>query len=119
INEHVPTPKLDKDGDNLLASGNPLTSEQQQNYDALSQQLQTIQASQPDCPADINLDGVVDQHDIDQWTSYQALANGKSSWADVNQDGLTDGTDKSLIQAAMGACPPASTSAVAAALRRH
>jgi hypothetical protein len=117
INENVPVPKLDKEGDDLLANGNKLTSEQRKNYDELDQKLQQIQASQPDCPADINLDGVVDQKDIAQWEQFKKLSKGKSSWADVNQDGLTDDADKRLIEQNMGACPATGTSAHAVVAR--
>lgn len=116
INEAVPMPKLDKEGEELLISSQPpsdipqsvltaaLTDEQLQNYTALSEQLDEIRSSEPDCPADINLDGVVDEQDIAQWEKFEALSEGKSSWADVNQDGFTDNADKQLIQEDFGDC---------------
>ena len=103
INEDVPNPQLDEEGTNLPI--NSLTAEQQKNYDQLTQQLNDIRNSESDCPADINLDGVVDAKDIAEWNKYQGLSQGKSSWADVNKDGLTDGTDKAQIQSAFGTCP--------------
>lgn len=109
INEDVPNPKLDEEGSDLLAAGQPpLTTEQQQNYDELDQKLDGIRNSEVSCPEDINLDGMVDAQDIDEWNKYQTLAQGKSSWADVNQDGLTDGADKTQILNAYGLCsaPP-------------
>lgn len=105
INEDVPVPKLDTANANLLASGNSLPPEQQQNYDALNTDLQQLLASQPACPGDVNLDGVVDQADIAQWATFAGLSQGLSSWADINQDGLTNNTDLSLIEQSLGACP--------------
>ena len=105
INENVPVPKLDTADADLLASGTPLTAEQQKNYDALSAELQTLLASQPACLGDINLDGVVNQLDVDQWAMFERLSVGKSSWADLNQDGLTNDTDLKIIKQHLGACP--------------
>jgi hypothetical protein len=108
INEDVPIPKLDTSDLNLLASGMPpLTREEQKNYDALTARLNRLLASQPACPGDINLDGVVNQADIDQWSVFQALSMGLSSWADLNQDGLTNGADLDTIQQNLGPCPKA------------
>ena len=105
INENVPVPELDTADADLLASGTPLTAEQQKNYDALSAELQTLLASQPACLGDINLDGVVNQLDVDQWAMFERLSVGKSSWADLNQDGLTNDTDLKIIKQHLGACP--------------
>ncbi|MGH8224953.1 MAG: sulfatase-like hydrolase/transferase [Gammaproteobacteria bacterium] len=111
INEDIPTPKIDTEDANLLANGAPpLTQEQQENYDALSADLNTLRGTQQDCPADVNLDGVVNQEDVDQWQMFEQLSDGKSSWADINQDGLTNDADKTLIEQDMGACPVASGS---------
>jgi hypothetical protein len=105
INEDVPTPELDTADSDLLNSGNPLTPEQQKNFDALMATYNAIVASQPSCPSDINLDGVVNDLDVDQWTMYSSLSGGLSSWADVNQDGLTNNADLDTIEASFGACP--------------
>ncbi len=117
IDEAVPTPKLDKEGEELFKSDQApsdipeadlkarLTDEQLQNYLALSQRLDEIRSSEANCPADVNLDGVVDEQDIAEWEKFAALSEGKSSWADVDQDGLTDDGDKQLIQDAFGNCP--------------
>src|SRR5258708_27953114 len=102
INENVPVPKLDNSGLDLLASGNPLNRQQQKNYDSLSAQLTTLLASQPPCPGDINLDGVVNYLDVADWGMFQAPA---SSWADVNLDGLTDSADLAIILQNFGSCP--------------
>jgi hypothetical protein len=105
INEDVPSPQLDTADADLLASGVPLTPEQQENYEELSADADALLASQQNCPADINLDGVVDQKDIQQWQMFEQLSDGKSSWADVNQDGLTDDADRDIIEQNVGTCP--------------
>lgn len=105
INENVPIPALDRADANLLASGNKLNPNQQKNYDDLSADLRKLLASQPACPGDINLDGVVNQLDIQQWSMFAALSEGNSSWADINQDGLTNDADLNLIDQHLGACP--------------
>ena len=105
INEDVPTPQLDTAGSDLLASGNPLTPVQQKNYNALSAELTALLNSQPFCQGDINLDRVVNQLDIDQWSSMETLSMGNSSWADMNQDGVTNDADLDIIQQNEGACP--------------
>ena len=109
INEVVPAPALDTAGANLLATGMPpLNPTQQQNYDTLSTDLDTTLSSQPACPGDINLDGVVDQKDVEQYDMFKQLSKGKSSWADINQDGLTNEADLDIINQNMGPCPAAS-----------
>jgi hypothetical protein len=105
INERTPVPKLDTADANLLTSGTPLTSVQQKNFNALNGQLTALFATQPVCIGDINLDGVVDNLDVDQWTMLQSLSLGLSSWADLNLDGLTNSADLDIIQQHMGPCP--------------
>jgi hypothetical protein len=104
INENVPIPKLDAPDANLLATGNPLNRQQKKNYDALTAQLAQLLASQPACPGDVNLDGVVNNADIADWQMFQVLS-GSSSWADINLDGLTDSADLAIILQHQGACP--------------
>ncbi len=104
INEDVPIPKLDTADSDLLANGNTLTPLQQANFDALNAKLNELLASQPSCPGDINLDGVVNQLDIDQWAMFMALSPF-SSWADINQDGLTNDIDLKIIEQNLGPCP--------------
>ncbi len=60
--------------------------------------------TQSACLGDINLDGVVNQADIDQWTTLQALSPD-STWADMNQDGVTNSEDMTIIEQQFGACP--------------
>ena len=43
--------------------------------------------------------------DVQQWSMFQSLSMGLSSWADVNQDGLTNQTDLDIIEQNFGPCP--------------
>ena len=104
INEKVPTPLLDEAGDDLLTNRPRLSRPQQRNYTSLNSELSALLASQPICPGDINLDGVVNYLDIGEWVNLEALT-GLSSWADVNQDGLTDDADLAIILQNQGICP--------------
>ena len=97
-------PRLDRADLNLLALGQ-LTPEQQVNYKSLSAQLTKVLASQPACPGDGNIDGAVNGLDKGDWLAYQTLAQGASSWYDINMDGLTNTADLALIQQYMGKCP--------------
>ena len=75
---------------------------EQANYKALTRQLDAILASQPACPGDGNIDGVVNGTDLADWNVFQALAQGQSSWYDFNLDGLTDSADHAVIQQSLG-----------------
>ena len=103
IGETVPVPKIDRAESELLAMGS-LTAEQQANYDALTAQLNTILASQPACPGDGNIDGVVNGLDyVDwSWSAFRMPGHGKSSWYDLNLDGLTNTADLAIIQQNLG-----------------
>ncbi len=105
INEKVPVPKLDTADADLLANGTKLNRQEQKNYDALTAELKTLLASQPACPADINLDGIVNYLDIAQWAMFEELSLGNSSWADLNLDGLTNDADLTIILQSLGVCP--------------
>lgn len=102
IDEAVPNPMLDRDADKLPLDA--LTEEQQANYDALSAELSALLASNEPCPADGDLDGIVNNLDIGLW-GYYAASWGRSSVSDVNLDGLTDDTDRALIAGDGGLCP--------------
>jgi hypothetical protein len=99
INEAVPVPKLDKEGDDLPLDA--LTPEQQSNYDALTAQLAAIRDSVPDCPGDGNIDFVVNQTDLDDWGFYSE-SSGLSSVYDLNIDGLTNAADQTIIEQNIG-----------------
>ena len=118
INEKVPVPKLDTANTDLLANGATLNRQQQKNYNDLTAQLTKLLASQPACPGDINLDGIVNYLDVADWDLYQGLSLGNSSWADVNLDGLTDSADRAIILQNFGPCPAGQgAQALAARLR--
>ena len=70
----------------------------------MTAQLAQLLASQPACPGDVNLDGVVNNADIAEYEMFQELS-GYSSWADINLDGLTDSADLAIILQNQGACP--------------
>jgi len=49
------------------------------------------------CVGDGNLDGVVDQQDIDQFNYWANVTSSNSSWYDLNLDGLTNQADVPYI----------------------
>jgi hypothetical protein len=106
IDQAVPLPKLDNPGSaNQLnpASSSTLTAI----YNSLMAQLNSILASQPACPGDANIDGVVNAQDLSIW---QRLLNwALSSIADFNFDGLTNNSDGQIIQTNTGSCPKATS----------
>jgi len=93
--------KLDRADADLLAG--TLTPEQEENYEALKVELEKLLATAVSCPADVNGDRKVDQRDLDEWTRWSTANGGQSSWADVNLDGVTDETDKAIIEERLGA----------------
>ena len=101
IDEAVPVPLIDRAALDLKKLPS-LTPEQQSNYDLLSAQLQTILDSQPACPGDGNIDGLVNAQDVADWRSFEALSQGRSSWYDINQDGLSDAVDLQLVNQNLG-----------------
>ena len=48
---------------------------------------------------DANLDGIVDQTDIDIWSLHQSTNTTRWDEADFNRDGIVDGLDLDIIQA--------------------
>lgn len=101
IDEAVPVPLIDR-ADLDLKRLPHLTPEQQTNYDSLTAQLDQILNSQPPCTGDGNIDGVVNDKDLADWRSFEALSKGLSSWYDINQDGLTNALDRQAIQLNLG-----------------
>ena len=97
IDENVP-PKLDNEESDLLASGRRLTPSEEKSFQSLSAALQDLQASNVPCVGDGNLDGVVDEEDIEQLDYWQALS-GLSSWYDFDLNGLTNEADLAFITA--------------------
>lgn len=104
IDQAAPLPKLDNPGSsNQLnpASSSSLT----EIYNSLMSQLNSILASQPACPGDANIDGVVNAEDLSIW--QKLLSWALSSVADFNLDGLTNNLDGQIIRSNNGACPKA------------
>ena len=102
VNQAAPKPLLDTPDRNLLPASTPET---QATYDDLKAKLDKILASNPDCPGDGNMDGVVDGKDLAEWGRI-AHAWGLSSVYDflVNGvfDGLTNNLDEAVIQNNLG-----------------
>ena len=106
INQAAPLPKLDNPGSaNQLnpASSSTLTAI----YNSLMAQLNSILASQPACPGDANIDGVVNAEDLSIW--QRLLSWAKSSVADFNWDGLTNNADAQIIRSNTGSCTKATS----------
>ena len=99
IDEAAPTPTLDEDGTELDISN--LTSDQQQAYDYLTAQLQTLMDSEPECTGDGNGDLVVDRKDLRDWRHF-VRTGGLSSVYDLDLNGLTDPGDEQIIRANLG-----------------
>ncbi|WOD09492.1 sulfatase-like hydrolase/transferase [Pseudomonas sp. NyZ704] len=79
-----------------------LTPEQQQHYDTLLAELDSIVDSEPTCPGDGNLDRVINEQDLEDWSYFSQLNGGRSSWYDFNLDGLTDAADRQIIEDNLG-----------------
>ncbi len=112
INQDIPFPKLDREGDNLLVNGVAgLTPNEKRNYFALKNRLALLLKTDVNCPGDGNLDSVVNQQDLDEWGKFSQMNGGLSSWYDFNLDGLTDQTDYQIILAHFGnRCKPGQAS---------
>ena len=110
INEDVPIPQIDKEGDSLCSSaGCPsgLTPGQLQNFTTLSAALVNIESSEVPCPGDGNEDKEVNGKDILDWQVFASQTNPmspgySSSWYDFNHDGQTDSSDLATILQNLG-----------------
>jgi arylsulfatase A-like enzyme len=110
INEDVPNPQIDKDGDSLCSSTgcpNGLSPEQLQNFNALSAALANVENSEVPCPGDGNDDKEVNGKDILDWQVFAFQSNPlspgfSSSWYDFNHDGQTDSADLATILQNLG-----------------
>lgn len=98
IDEAVPVPRIDRQDENLFLKPK-LSAHERKNYVALKKELQEILDSQPpECPGDGNDDGLVNGKDLAYYYWLELLAEGKSSWYDMNLDGLTDSNDLAVIK---------------------
>lgn len=100
VNESIPVPRLDKE-EKLIPT--PYNIYQQRTHDVLTKELDALLASQPACPGDGNGDGYVNQQDVTDYNAMVRLSGGKSSWYDLNKDGLTNAKDLAIIQKNMNA----------------
>jgi hypothetical protein len=91
IDDRVP-PKLDDAASNLLLHL-PLEYREARAFTMLKLALKRLLESEVPCTGDGNLDGVVDQADIDQFNYWANITSSKSSWYDFNIDGLTTQAD--------------------------
>ncbi len=81
-----------------------LTQDQLNNYNNLTTAMDGILQSQPPCPGDGNEDLVVNDEDLTNW-QYFSLWNGAiggSSWYDFNFNGVTELTDRDVIEQNLG-----------------
>jgi arylsulfatase A-like enzyme len=118
INEAPGIPLIDFPALNLIKDQsdptNGLTKVEAENYTALSMELNSILNSETQCPGDGNVDGVVNQEDINNWTLFHKSG---SSWYDFPMfdaaldayvyDGQTDAADLMVIQTHLGKTCPA------------
>lgn len=105
IDEASPLPRLDHAVHDLLDSTRRpggLEPQVQQQYQALSEALEQLVTSEVPCPGDGNRDQVVDQRDVDNWRHFSTHNGGRSSWYDLNHDGLTDEADLAIIRQHLG-----------------
>ena len=106
LDESRVAPKLDDFAARDLLTKPSLSAVEQERYNALSAEMTAIVASEPECRGDGNLDRLVDSKDLDDWRFYSQLNAGRSSWYDFNLDGLTNATDRGIIEAQLGVrCP--------------
>lgn len=96
IDDKVP-PKLDNAQSNLLLAPHVLDRKEQAAFTKLSQALTDLLATQVPCVGDGNLDGLVNQEDIDQFNDWANVTGSMSSWYDLNLDGLTNQADVPYI----------------------
>ncbi|SDB09949.1 Sulfatase [Pseudidiomarina indica] len=95
--------KLDREDANLLANGEAqLNAEQLARLTTLRSSLDELLATAISCPGDGNGDLLVNQTDLDEWEYWAAPERGKSSWYDLNLDGVTDLADKAIIEDNLG-----------------
>jgi hypothetical protein len=102
INESGSARGLDNLAAQDLLTNAALTATEQEHYDALLDELERVIGVEPACPGDGNLDRVVNEQDLDDWSDFSDLNGGRSSWYDFNLDGLTDAADRAIIEDNLG-----------------
>jgi hypothetical protein len=93
-------------GGTIIAAYNPVTAQQRTIINATSPTsgfrfIYRIEVPTP-CPADLNIDRVVDGADLGLLLGAWGPGNGI---ADINRDGVVDGADLGLLLGAWGLCP--------------
>jgi hypothetical protein len=102
INQDASAPMLDKAGTELKE---PRTAEAQAAYNELRTKLDLILASNPDCPGDGNMDGLVNGEDLGNWARIANAWKESSVYDFVTgafRDGKTNNLDEAVIQANLG-----------------
>ena len=107
VNQAAPTPKIDTADLDLMPTKASWSSAVLANYNGLLASMNGILSSQPECPGDANIDGVVDGYDISVWEKFYTWVY--SSVADFNFDGLTNNVDLQIIGNNQGTCPKATS----------
>lgn len=108
IDEDVPLPLLDREGEDLLTSSTlppqGLDTEEEAVFDQLYAELRSVLDSQVDCPGDGNQDLLVNQDDLEQWEFFSGFTGEQaSSWYDFNHDAVTNELDRQVIEDHFGA----------------
>jgi len=110
IDQNTPNPTLDTEALNLMPQDGNWTDEMTQNYNSLLAKMDAILASQPPCPGDGNIDGVVDAADTRGYLEIVVdWLWGLSSVFDFNLDGLTNDADQQIINSNLANCPTATS----------
>ena len=112
INEDKGTPKIDREGDDLVnpATGLPEDSAEQIIFNRLSNELTLILESVQPCPSnapdgylvsiDGNKDGVIDATDLENLDGFAKADD--SSWYDIDLSGTTDSDDYTRVNDYLG-----------------
>ena len=100
VDEATPVPKLDRSGTQLDYSAAGSTNNQM--YSSLRKELDDLLSSHEDCPGDGNGDGLVNRRDITDYKRMVKVSKGKSSWYDLDRNGLTDEADLQTIRSNLG-----------------
>jgi len=100
VDEAIPVPKLDRNGTQLDYS--VAGSMNNQMYSSLKTELDDLLSSHEDCPGDGNGDGFVNRKDIEDYRRMVKVSKGKSSWYDLDRNGLTDEVDLQTIRSNLG-----------------
>src|SRR5690606_26260846 len=90
--------KLDTEDDDLLPNAN---SQEREVYNDLKDKMDRMLASNPDCPGDGNMDGVVDAKDVSEWRRIATDWKLSSVYDFVTgqfRDGETNHLDGTVIQ---------------------